>query len=170
MEVEWRAFELRPGTPPEGIPRKINPGETAELSPNVKRLADEAGLTMRRPWLIANSRPALEAAEFAKAHGRFDAYHLGLFKAYWEEGKDIGNRDVLREVAVASGLDGDELVVSLEKGQYAEAVTTQVEEAHMIGITAIPAFIIGRYYFLGAQPYEVFQQVMATAEGEASPS
>ncbi len=169
VEVEWRPFELRPGTPPEGAPLPEHYRQTEGLSEAVQRMADDAGLAMKRPSLISNSRPALEAAEFAKDHGRFDEYHLGLFKAYWEEGKDIGSSQVLQEVAVAAGLDGDKLMASLEAGQYVESVTDQVEEAQAMGISAIPAFIVGRYYFMGAQPYEIFQRVMAQAQEKEEP-
>ncbi len=113
---------------------------------------------MIRPPFIASSRPALEAAEFAREKGKFDAFHLGLFKAYWEEGRNIGLRDVIRKVAEESGLDGEELDRALEERRFREAVDEQVREAAALGINGIPAFIVGKYFIEGAQPYSVFQR------------
>ncbi len=160
VKVEWKAFELRPGLPPEGIPRPEKPGEGRELSPGVKRLADEVGLKMRRPDFIASSRLALEAAEFAREKGRFDEFHLALFKAYWEECRNIGRRDVLRDVAEKSGLPGDELLKALDEGRYSALVDAQNEEARRFGVSGIPAFIIGGCLVEGAQPYVVFQNAI----------
>ena len=116
VEVEWQAFQLRPETPLEGLPRPQRPGEGNELPPFVKRLSERAGLQMRRPPFIACSRPALEAAEYAKTQGCFDQFHLAVFKAYFEDCRNIGQRSVLRDIAERSGLDVDELERCLDEG------------------------------------------------------
>ena len=92
--------------PLEGMPRLQKPGEGNELSPGVKNLSEEIGLKMKRPSFIACSRPALEAAEYAKEKGKFDQFHLAVFKAYWEEGKNIGERSILREIAKSAACMG----------------------------------------------------------------
>lgn len=158
--MEWKAFELRPGTPPEGMPRPVKPGETGELSENVKHLADEIGLKMIRPSFTPNSRPALEAAEYAKEKGKFEAFHLAVFRAFWEDAKNIGLHDVLKEIAESCGLDGAELMRALDEGRYTAMVVKQDAEAHEMGINGIPAYIVGRYFIEGAQPYTVFQKAM----------
>ncbi len=160
VEVEWKAFELRPGTPLEGIPSHQKPGEESELSPSIKSLSDEVGLQMKRPAFIACSRPALEAAEYAKEQSKFDQFHLAIFKAYWEEGKNIGLTSILRDIAGKCGLDGDELEHYLKEGRYIEKIDRQNEEARALGINSIPAYIIGSYLVKGAQPYEIFQRAM----------
>ncbi|MFC2016495.1 DsbA family protein [Chloroflexota bacterium] len=160
VEVEWKAFEIRPGTPLEGIPRHQKPGEVKELSPNIKNLSDEIGLQMKRPTFLACSRPALEAAEYAKEQAKFDQFHLATFKAYWEEGRNIGLISILRDVAERCGLDGDELEHCLNEGRYTERIDRQNEEARALGINGIPAYIVGGYLVEGAQPYEIFQRAM----------
>lgn len=137
---------------------EAEPGQP--LSGHLGEMAKEAGLTMRRPGVTSNSRPALEATEYAKEKGRFEEFHDSLMKAYWEEGKNIGDMPVLEEIAGSSGLDWEELSRRLTERTYAERVDEQVEEARQYGINGIPAFIIGRYLFMGAQPYELFQKVM----------
>ncbi len=139
------------------MPRPSKPGEGKELSESVRRLSSEIGLKMIRPPFIACSRPALEAAEYAKELGKFDTFHPAVFKAYWEYGKNIGLRSVLREVAEDSGVDWSGLERSLDEGRYSERIERQSEEAKAMGITGIPTCIIGDHPVVGAQPYRVFQ-------------
>lgn len=146
--------------PLEGMPRLQKPGEGNELSPGVKSLSEEIGLKMKRPSFIACSRPALEAAEYAKEKGKFDQFHLAVFKAYWEEGKNIGERSILCEIAEKCGLPGNEMERCLDEGRYRERIERQNEEAVAMGITGIPAYIIGDHLIVGAQPYRVFQQAV----------
>ena len=138
----------------------MKPGEVSELSASVRNLADEIGLKMVRPPFTPNSRPALEAAEYAKEKGKFEAFHLALFKAFWEDAKNIGLHDVLREIAESCGLDGTELMRALDEGRYTAVVVKQDAEAHELGVTGIPAYIVGNYFIEGAQPYSVFQKAM----------
>lgn len=146
--------------PLEGIPRPQKAGEGDALSPNVRRLSEELGLRMKRPAFTACSRPALEAAEYAKEQAKFDRFHLAVFRAYWEEGKNIGLRSVLRDIAEKCDLDGDDLERRLDEGWYTERIDKQNEEARMLGIGGVPAYVIGSNIVEGAQPYEVFKRAM----------
>ena len=147
--------------PLEGIPRPQKPGEGNELSPGAKRLSEEMGLRMKRPPFIACSRPALEAAEYAKGHASFDQFHLAIFKAYWEDNRNIGLRSILCDIAERCGLDGDDLELCLNEGWYVERIDKQNEEAKELGIYGVPAYIIGSNIIEGAQPYEIFQRAIA---------
>ncbi len=115
---------------------------------------------MKRPNIVPNTRPALEAGEYAKERFKFDQFHLAVFKTYWEEGKNIGLRSVLHDIAKECGLDGDELVSCLVEGRYAARIDNQNEEARASGITGIPAYIIGDHLIEGAQPYQIFQRAV----------
>ena len=163
VAVEWKAFDLRPGTPPEGIPRPDTPEQKAGqiLTGHAGKAAEEAGLLMRRSGLTPRTRPAMEATEYAKTRGKFDEYHRALFKAYWEEGKNLGDVTVLQQEADRVGLDSAEVGRVVQERHYAEEVEQQVRFAHQVGITGIPAFIVDeRYLFTGAQPYSFFKQVI----------
>ena len=162
VEVEWKAFELRPDTPPDGTERPFKPDESNELRSPMKEAAEAAGLDkMRRQSFVPNCRPPLQAAEYAKDNGKFDEYHKAAFIAYWEDGRNIGKPDVLKEVLDECGLDGEEFISAGNNGQYAQRVEAQLAESHMYGISGVPAFILDNKYLIsGAQPYEVFQQVM----------
>ena len=167
VSVESKPFLLRPGTPVEGKPRPLREGETTDqLAEPLNTYAKEAGLVMRRPPKIAYTMYALQASEYAKEQGLFESFHKGLYKAYWEFGKDIGDLDVIKEVAIAEHLDWTELGPMLESNQYEESVMQQYTEAMDMGINGIPGFLIGRYLLTGARPYEFFQSIMTKAIAE----
>lgn len=160
VSITGRAFILRPDTPREGRPRQPRPGESDdELSEPLRTYAKQAGLVMRRPSLVPNTLLALQATEYAQEQGLFDPFHRSLYRAYWEDGKDLGNLDVIGEVAQGVGLDWPELKARLESGHYHQTVVSQYEEALALGIHGIPAFLIGNFLFTGARPYEVFRAV-----------
>ena len=122
---------------------------------------------MERPAFVACSRPALEAAEYAKEQSKFDEFHLAIFKAYWEEGKNIGFTSILRDIAEKCGLNGDELEHHLDEGQYTEKIDEQNEEARSLGINGIPAYIVGGFRIEGVQPYEFFQRAVEAAQSKS---
>jgi predicted DsbA family dithiol-disulfide isomerase len=158
--VEWRAFLLDPTTPPEGRPYPYPPEVRAKRRAPMQAMAAEAGRTIvDRDW-ISNSRLALEAAEYAREQGRFDDFHRAVFDAYFAEGRDIGKLDELRAIARQVGLDDEALAAALAERRYAQRVDADVTLAARIGISAVPAFIIGNRAILGAQPYQVFEQAM----------
>jgi predicted DsbA family dithiol-disulfide isomerase len=116
----------------------------------------------RSDGFLPNSQRALILSEYAKKAGVFATLHLKIFKAHFEEGKDIGDPEVLIELAESSGLSRKEVEqawqdVSL-KQQLQEIATT----AHKEGATGgVPTFIINeRYKIVGAQPYGVFQETL----------
>ena len=136
------------------------------MSPNAKLLSEELGLKMQRPNFIPSSRPALEAAEYAKEQGAFDQFHLAVFKAYWKDARNIGDISVLRDLAGKCGLDGNGLELSLNEHRYASTIEWQNEEAIELGIVLIPSYIIGYHLIEGPQPYEYFQRIMSLTNPE----
>ena len=82
--------------------------------------------------------------------------------AYWDEGRNIGDPAELRALAVEAGLDRCEVDEVLAGDAYADRVRASTAEAHSLGITGIPAFVLdGRLLVLGAQPREVFEHAYA---------
>ena len=103
-----------------------------------------------RDW-ISNSRLALEAAEYAREQGAFEPFHRAVFVAYFAEGRDIGTLEELRALARQVGLDEQGLAEALAERRYAERVDYDVARAARLGLTAVPAFIIGNRAILGAR-------------------
>jgi predicted DsbA family dithiol-disulfide isomerase len=149
--------------PPEGIQRVPKAGEVNGFPPHLNEMAKELGLKLKRSPVVPCSRPALEIAEYAKQLGKFDQFHLAVFKAYWEEARNIGVRSVIRDIARESGLDPNEVDRCLNEGRFTETIIAQSEDAKQSGINGIPAYVVGDYLIEGVQPYRFFQEVIETA-------
>ncbi|MBI4233364.1 MAG: DsbA family protein [Chloroflexi bacterium] len=162
VDIRPRAFRLRPDIPPEGIARQPRPGESPDglLNEPLRSYAKEAGLVMRRPSRTPNTLPSLEATEYAYQQGRFDAFHHAAYRAFWELDKDISDMGVLRGLAEESGLDPDGLEKALREEQCRPAVQEQYEHALSVGVNGIPSFLVGRLFFSGAEPYDLFRRVI----------
>jgi predicted DsbA family dithiol-disulfide isomerase len=109
------------------------------------------------------TRYALEATEAAKQLGKGEEFHHAAYLAYWRDGVDLGKTENLKPIAESVGLDWSEVSRHLEHRTYAQAVEEQYQEALGIGVTGIPAYVIGRFFFMGAQPYDLFKQVAERA-------
>ncbi len=162
IDVEWKGFEIHPETPAGGSDLASlgfdEATATAMLS-RVLELSDEAGLKLNPPSRISNSRLALQIAEFAKEKGKFKEYHDAVFRAYWQQGKDIGHREQLFSLAAQAGLDLEELEFYLESGQAIDKLSQHLQEVREYGISGVPTFVIGNKMVVGAQPYEVLEKV-----------
>ena len=107
-----------------------------------------------------NSRPALVGAKFAAAQNAGAAYHDAVFKAYWRDGRDIGEPDVLVEIASQLDLSGPAFHTALSNPFYDQAVTTEIDQARQYGLSGVPAAVFsGKYLISGAQPLELFLEV-----------
>jgi predicted DsbA family dithiol-disulfide isomerase len=88
--------------------------------------------------------------------------------AYWQEGKNIGNPDVLEQIADSVGLDTNHFASAvLENPTYKTEVERDIRQARAYGIDAVPALVFDdKYLVLGAQPYDVLKQVVETVQSE----
>ena len=104
---------------------------------------------------------ALEAGEFAKEHGKYEPFHEGVFRAFFTECKDIGQRDVLMEIASSLGLDTDTLTENLDNHTYLKKLEETTRKAKNMMVSAAPTFIIdGGRPITGAQPLDTFRTVL----------
>ena len=113
-----------------------------------------------------NTRPAHEGAKYAEAHGAGDAYHWAAFKAYFEDGRDLGDIDVLVDIAEEIDLDTEAFREAVEENRYRDEVLAEEQWAMQSGIRGVPAFIFDDKYLLtGVRPPEqlarVIQQIRA---------
>jgi len=176
VEFDAWAYDLRPGIPPEGIPREqASAGRSYPLGyvDNLLQTARDSGIDMKRPALILNTRKAHEATEFAKDCGELLPFHRAVFSAYWEREENIGDIDILCRVGEECGIDAGGLREALVDGRYASRVDEQIAWARAAGITGVPTFIFDeRFALVGAQEYEVFRdvatRVIRSREQEAS--
>jgi predicted DsbA family dithiol-disulfide isomerase len=109
---------------------------------------------------VPNSRKALMLSELARDRGLHEAIHPRLFEAYWAQGLDIGDDDVLLAQGSAVGLDEDEMRAALNEHGYAERIAAQTTAATELGAGGVPAWVIDRRVLVpGAQPHEVFERI-----------
>lgn len=166
VEVIWRAFELRPEPVPTLDPDA--PYLHRVWGQSVYPMAEERGLTLRLPPVQPRSRKALEAAAFARAAGRFDAMNMGLFRAFFEDGRDLADTGILVEIGRSAGLDAGDLRRALDEGRFLEDVLADEAEAHRLGIGGVPALVILQggapveqgLLLQGAQPFEIVRDVL----------
>ena len=120
------------------------------------------GIVFGNHTLLSNSRIALEASEYARDMGMFDSFHENLFHAYFTEALDIGNLDIVSSVAKGSGIDADSMMAVIQEGRYRTRLDEARKEGRMINLTGVPTFIIdGKYKIVGAQPLDVFKEVIS---------
>jgi predicted DsbA family dithiol-disulfide isomerase len=165
LDLEWRPFELHPEIPVEGIARGERPSSPQRVAiyEQIRSLAEDAGLPFQRAARVPNSHRALEAAEFAREQGAFDAYHHALFDTYFGQGRDLGDIDVLADVGAACSLDGTALREALSSKRYARLIDERTAEARAWGVTGTPTVIFEsgdrRFPVAGAQDYAVFEHI-----------
>ncbi|MBA3544823.1 MAG: DsbA family oxidoreductase [Chthoniobacterales bacterium] len=140
LKVRWRAFELRPEPVPTLPPRGEYLLDIWERA--VYPMARDRGMKLQLPPVQPRSRLALEAAEFAGSAGKFDAMHTALFRAFFEEGRDIGDVEVLVEIGEANGLEGDALRRALQGGLYRAQVLEDEALAASLELTGVPALLV----------------------------
>lgn len=162
VDVEWKGFELHPETPKEGkdFSNFFDGSYIKMVRENVDKLAKEVNLKFKRGSLISNSKLSLKAGEFSKTKNKFDEYHEAVFKAYFQEAKDIGDIKVIIEIAKKIGLDIEELENYLKSNEADKILERHKEEAIKDGINGVPTFIIGDKKIVGAQPYNIIKKVV----------
>ncbi len=117
-----------------------------------------------------NTFDAHRLIHFAATQGRADAMKERLLRAFFTEGEQVGDREVLVRLAAEAGLDEQQAREALESGAHAEDVRADIAQAQAYGIRGVPFFVIdGKYGISGAQPTELFSQALDQAWTEAHP-
>jgi len=166
IREEWLGFEIHPETPPEGmlLSDRLPDIDWHALYSNLRARSALLGIAFGDVRLLSNSRKALEAADYARDPGRFDAFHHAVFRSYFTDVQDIGSAEVLRAVAESVGLNAAGLQKALDEGRYLPRITAVSREASACGFSGVPTFVIAHHAtIVGAQPLEVFRQALREA-------
>ena len=107
-----------------------------------------------------NSRLAQELGKWAEQMGKGDAFHDAVFRAYFADGRNIADANILADVATSVGLDAKEAHTVLAARTFKEAVDTDWARASESRVTAVPTFLTNGQTLAGAQPFNVLVNFM----------
>ncbi len=167
--LAWRAFELNPDLPPEGVARR---DYLATKFPDAERLAAvedllvahgaAVGIAFRfdRIERVPNTRRAHLLIAHADRHGRASAVKDRVMQAYFEEGRDIGDVEELTRLGVEAGLAERDTRAALVLRVGQDGVVAAQRHAAALGINGVPNFVFnGQHSLAGAQEIATFVQV-----------
>jgi predicted DsbA family dithiol-disulfide isomerase len=184
VEIVWHSFELDPGAPreavesvPDMLGRKYGGGPEAgrRMVDRTEAVAAEDGLEFRlHQAQRANTVDAHRLLHLAletggpQLQGRLKER---LLAAYFTETRNVADHDVLREAGVAAGLDPARVDAVLASDEYGADVRADVDQARAYGAGGVPFFVVDQKFGIsGAQPVDVFDQVLHRAWDEREPS
>ena len=177
-QVHWKAFELNPQAPKEGMDRQAyrarkfgNAAYARALEDRVIQAGAEDGIEFRfdRIERVPNTLDAHRLIWLAGREGSQDAIVENLFRAYFIEGQDIGNAEILERIAGESGLDPAKVSELLNTDLGRHEVLNEEREAHANGVSGVPSFFIGGVPVMsGAQKPEIMAPAFGTAFGQCS--
>ena len=177
-EIHLQPFELNPQMPVQGqdiaehIAQKYGatPEQLARNQEGIRARGAELGFTfaMDKRSRIYNTFDAHRLLHWAELEGRQLALKKALFSAYFTEGRNPSDREVLIDIATQAGLDPAGAREVLESGRYAEDVRAREQFYQEQGIHAVPSVIVNeRYLIQGGQPSEVFEQALRRIAAES---
>lgn len=180
VEIQWRSFELMPDHQPApgrdvyaslAEKKGISPGQSRQMHDQMAASAAQVGLAYNFERAVpANTFLGHQLLHLASRHDANDAAKERLFRAYYTEGRDLNDLETLVQLAAEVGLDATETRAALAAGTYAEAVRADEDQAQRIGVRGVPFFVFeDKYAVSGAQPAELFAQVLDTVWREANP-
>ena len=158
-------FPLHPGTPQEGLSladlfagRDLGP-----IHARLERFLDAEGLPHVPRTHTYNSRLAQELGKWAETQPGSESIHDAIYRAYFAEGRNIGDLTILLDVAQSVGLPAASARDVLHNRRFKEAVDADWAKSRREGVTGVPTFASCHARVVGAQPYEVLEQLVKQA-------
>ena len=140
--------------------RGMDPQARRAIWTRIEAMADAAGIRMKSPEVLANSRLALEANEFAGECGKQEAFEERVYRAYFDEGLNIGLRGVIADLAADVGIDKGDLDAAIESNRYSMRLKNNALVARQRGVDGVPTFFLGEYPLVGAQSEDVMRRIL----------
>lgn len=137
---------------------------------NLERIAKEEGIPLSKLSFITNSKDALLLSEAARQYGAdiFYPLHEKLFSAYFVDGKNIGDRNVLREIAVSCGIDKDRIESAWSDLKYQQRLLQNFNSARKYQVQSVPSFIFGDRVLTGVVAERTFREAAKRLTDEQS--
>jgi predicted DsbA family dithiol-disulfide isomerase len=178
VSLRWRPFQLQPDMPPEGrdfrsvLEKKFGDWSRVQnMFDRIQDLGEEMDLTFDFDAIevAPNTADAHRLVLWAQEQDRGDEMATALFRAYFSEGRNVSDAEVLVDCATEVGFDTTEAQDLLESDTYADEVRESQRQAQRRGITGVPCYVFDDTHAVtGAQPVEVFEEALDTLQAEAS--
>jgi len=170
FSVHWNPFQLNPDMPKEGRDRiayriqKFGSAERArELDQRVADAAANVGLELRQDLMLRtpNTLDAHRLIWLAGREGKQDAVVEALFAAYFTQGRDVGDAEVLADCAAAGGMDRAAVAAFLAGDVAAQEMLAADRAAREAGVNGVPSFFLDGYgLYSGAMPAETMAEAL----------
>ncbi|MDA3859009.1 MAG: DsbA family oxidoreductase [Roseovarius sp.] len=177
FEIAWHPFQLNPEMPAAGMGRREylehkfggKDGAMRAYAPVVER-TEAAGLTIDFAAIkrTPNTLDAHRLIHWAGIEEVQNDMAMALFRAYFEEGRDIGDHEVLADIADSLSMDGAMILRLLQTEADREDIKTRDAQFRQMGITGVPTFIVaGQHAVPGCQPADLWVKVIDDLGAEA---
>ncbi|ETX16488.1 polyketide biosynthesis protein [Roseivivax halodurans JCM 10272] len=177
FEIEWHPFQLNPEMPAEGMERRAyleqkfggTDGAVEAYRPILEQ-SEELGLDIAfdRIGRTPNTLDAHRLIHWAGIEGRQTAAVSALFKAYFHDGRDIGDRETLADIADGIELDASVIMRLLDSESDRQEIMDRDRAAREMGVSGVPTFIVaGKHAVPGAQPPDLWAKVIAELKANA---
>lgn len=171
VKITWKSFLLNPDMKTDPTRNSLEylaetkgwtMEQTQEMVQHVVDMAEAEGLEYQMDdTKVANAMDAHQLIQLAKTVGKGDQVEERLFKAYFMEGKNIADMDVLVDLGEDVGIEAAQVRESLEKDEFTDSIRQDIRESQQIGVRGVPFFVFDNQYAIsGAQPVELFVQTM----------
>lgn len=163
LQVRYIVYPLHPDTPEQGQSlEELFAGrfDIKDMLARLHQVAEELNLPFGERTHTFNSRRAQELGKWAEQQGQGEAFHDAVYRAYFVEGENIAQPEVLTAIAAGIGLDAKEAGQVLLEKRYAAAVDADWQESRDTGITAVPTLRFNNRPLVGFAPYEDFQKLI----------
>jgi len=173
IRIQWRPFQLYPDLPVDGVDReafyKARFGPDADARKAGARIAEEAAdigiaLDYSKISRVPNTLLGHRLVAFFDGDPRQHALLDAMFTAYFTEGRNLGDPNVLAEIAAHFGADPTDVRARLDSDELVREIRGQVQGAYNAGLTGVPCFVLGgRFGITGAQPVDTIRQIIGRA-------
>ncbi|MCH7519114.1 MAG: DsbA family protein, partial [Candidatus Dadabacteria bacterium] len=159
LTIDWKGIEIHPEFPPQGK-KRTKTLKSKSFAETIREMAKEDNIEIKLPGFATNSRSILEASEFAKIKGKFLEFHIGVYEAYFLEGRNIGDIEIVLDIGEKAGLDKSELQECLSKRTMFDKIEANKKEAEDKLILGVPTFLFGDFPVHGNQSTQTMRHII----------
>lgn len=163
LKINWCFLEIHPETSPQGEAidsLDYSSEQWQQMLANLERVAREENIPLGTISFITNSRRALLLSEAAKQCSKETFYriHEEIFSAYFVHGKNIGDINILKEIAFSCGINEDTIESACSNTAYQQRLLNNFSAARKHNIQSVPSFVFGDRILTGVVAESTFRE------------